>query len=62
LISPVLIDQQGFDVEFGKHAVRVSAAPGNNETRNWVKCLLSPIADAQIKEKFTKRQTGNGQI
>jgi len=24
-------------------------------------CLLSPIADARIKEKPTKRQTGNGQ-
>jgi len=24
-------------------------------------CLLSPIAAAQIKEKLTKRQTGNGQ-
>ena len=61
LIGQVLIHQQGFDVEFSKHADRMSAALRLGQISKWAECLLSPKADAQTANISLIRGAAFGQ-
>jgi len=47
LISQVFVGQEGFDVEFGEHADRVSAGLEACELQIWAERPLSPKAVIQ---------------